>query len=93
MSHVTFEHIKGTANILADHISRLRSMGLYNVSDPDEGKKEFRHFTFDELSPSLLHFNQTRRIGDLHESNTTCIHQTKSLRDKKRRKMTPIILI
>ena len=28
-SHVIFDHIKGRPNILADHISRLKSMGLY----------------------------------------------------------------
>ena len=39
MSHVTIEHIEGTANILADHISRLTSMDFYNVLEPKEGKK------------------------------------------------------
>ena len=35
MSHVIFEHIKGTSNILEDCISRLRSTGLYNVLDSE----------------------------------------------------------
>ena len=35
MSHVIFEHIKGTANILADCISKLRSTGLYNMLDSE----------------------------------------------------------
>ena len=53
MSHVTFEHIIETANILADHIYRLTSMGLYDMFDPEEGGKEFGHFMFDESAPSL----------------------------------------
>ena len=40
MTHGTFEHIKGTENILADCISWLRSMGLYDVLDIEEGEKE-----------------------------------------------------
>ena len=36
MSYVTFEHIKVTANILASHTSRLRSMGFYDVLDLEE---------------------------------------------------------
>ena len=49
MSLVKFEHIKGTENILADGISRLRCMGYYVTLDPEEKGKEFEHFAFEEL--------------------------------------------
>ena len=39
MNHVTFEHIRGPANIFAYHISKLRSIVPYNVLDPEEGRK------------------------------------------------------
>ena len=51
MFHIKFEHMKGTENILADHISQLRSMGLYKVLDSKEGGKEFGHFMFNEYPP------------------------------------------
>ena len=41
VSHVTFEHINGIANILADCISRLRSIDLYNVLNAEIEEKEF----------------------------------------------------
>ena len=39
VSHVTFEQIKVTIKILADHIFRLRSIGFYDVLDPEEWGK------------------------------------------------------
>ena len=48
---MTFEHIKRTANILADCISRLESKGLYDMLNPEERGKEFRNFMFDALPP------------------------------------------
>ena len=50
MSHATFEHIKGTENILADHILRLWSMGLYGTLEQKEGEKELGCVMFEELS-------------------------------------------
>ena len=52
ISHLTCEHTKGTANIVADHIFRLRSMGLY-MRNPEERGKFFGHFTFDEVNLSI----------------------------------------
>ena len=40
ISHLTFAHIKGRANMLADCISRLISIGFYNVSDPKEERNQ-----------------------------------------------------
>ena len=40
MGHIPFAHIKGRANILADYISRLRSMSLYDMLNPEERVKE-----------------------------------------------------
>ena len=51
MSHVTFENIKGTANILADYIYKLRSLVLYDMQNLKERGKEFGYFMFDELPP------------------------------------------
>ena len=40
------------ANILADHISKLKCMGMYDdILNPEERRKEFGHFMFDELPP------------------------------------------
>ena len=38
--HVRFEHSKSTANILADHVSKLKPMGLYCSLNPKEHGKE-----------------------------------------------------
>ena len=65
MNHVTFEGIKGTADILQDHIFRFGYVGLYNVLDSEEGGKEFGHFIFKEVSPYLF-------------SNIMNIHQIES---------------
>ena len=51
MRHQTFEHIKGIVNILVDRIFRLRSMGLYDMQNPEERGKEFEHFMSDEQPP------------------------------------------
>ena len=41
MSHVKFEHIKGTPNILAGHISRLKVMELHDLLSSEEHGQEF----------------------------------------------------
>ena len=38
---MTFEHIKGTENILADHISRFRCRSLNGRLDPEKGGLSF----------------------------------------------------
>ena len=43
MSYVIFEHTKGTDNVLADSISHLRSMHLYDSLDLEGGGKDFGH--------------------------------------------------
>ena len=43
MSHVTFEHIKGTDNILAHSFSHLKSIYLYDPLDHEREGKEFGH--------------------------------------------------
>ena len=47
MSLVNLKHMKGTANILADRISRLKSMSLYNHLPPEEEGQEFGHTVFE----------------------------------------------
>ena len=37
---VKVQHIKGMANILADSVSRLRAVGLYNNLDLKDGQQE-----------------------------------------------------
>ena len=49
MSHAKFKQIKETANILADHIFWLRSMGFYELLNLVEQGKELEHFMFDGL--------------------------------------------
>ena len=48
------EYIKGTANILADHILRLKSMGLYDSLNPLEHGKEIGHEIFEPLLPNKV---------------------------------------
>ena len=57
MSHVSFEHIKGTKNILADQISGLRCSRLCDTLDPEEGK---RVWTLN-VQRIATHFNGKRR--------------------------------
>ena len=54
MRHVTFDNIKGTTNILVDHISRLRSMDLYDMLNAEERGKQFEDIMFDELFPITI---------------------------------------
>ena len=51
MSHVTFEHTKGTDNTLADSISCWRSVHLYVPLDPKGEGKEYGHDISEELPP------------------------------------------
>ena len=46
MIHVTFQHIEGTENILADCICCLRCMDLYVSLDPEGTEKDFGHDIF-----------------------------------------------
>ena len=51
MSYVIFEHIKGTDNILAESMSHLRSIHLYNSLDLEGEGKEFGHDMFQRTPP------------------------------------------
>ena len=51
MLQVQFEHIKGTKNILADHLSRLKSMGLYDALSPEAHGLECGHVVFEPIPP------------------------------------------
>ena len=54
MSHITFELIEGKGNILVDHISRLRFMGLYDMLNPEERGKDFEHSMLMNYPPLQL---------------------------------------
>ena len=67
MRHVTFKHMKGKYNILADHISHLRSMHLNNSLDlKDEGSFDL---TFWRNCPHLC------RAPTQAEQNEIKIHE------------------
>ena len=51
MSHVAFEHIKGTDNILVESISYLQCIQLYDSLDSKGEEKEFTHDIFENTSP------------------------------------------
>ena len=61
VSYVKFEHMKGTVNILADCISRLKPIVLYDPLTPDEHVQEFGHAVIELLPPILVnHVWQTK---------------------------------
>ena len=70
MCHIRFEHIKGTANILVDHIPQLRFVGLYKVLALEGQEKEFRYLMFDELPPI------SAKQNDLNASKNQVQHIT-----------------
>ena len=47
---VEFQHIKGIANILADSVSKLKAVGIYNDIDSDDHQHEFST-PFEPLPP------------------------------------------
>ena len=64
-------------NILADNISGLRCMDLYDTLHIEERSKGFGHVIFEELP----HFSRRRRNNS--KWNTTHTHKIRSGRDKK----------
>ena len=48
MPYITFQHIKGKDNILADILSCLHSLRLYEKKPPEKPDKEFSITIFDE---------------------------------------------
>ena len=62
MRHIIFEHIKDTEKILADCISHLGCMKLYDSPDPEGEGKEFGHNIFEELpTSSIVHLTQAEQ--------------------------------
>ena len=49
--HITFKHILGIQNTLADTLSRLIGMDKDIKLQPEEEGKEFGYFPFEELPP------------------------------------------
>ena len=44
--YTDFEHTKGKENVLVDTVSRLRTLGLYKVNEPEkEGKSMANQFS------------------------------------------------
>ena len=58
ISYIKFEHMKGRANILTSHISRLKFMRLYTFLSPQEHDKEFGH----EISSSYLLYRSMKFV-------------------------------
>ena len=58
MSHVTFEHIKGTDKILADSISYIRLKYLFGSLGHKGKGKEFGHKVFEEFPPKETNVNK-----------------------------------
>ena len=76
MSHVIFEHIKGKDNSLADIISCLRSIHLYDSLDPEVDWNKLEHNSFKELPPiNAEHPTQL-------EQNETLIHEIQHVSKK-----------
>ena len=48
MPYITFEHIKGKDNILADSLSHLQCLGLYEKIPPEKLGEDFGITIFDE---------------------------------------------
>lgn len=47
--HIEFNHIKGKKNVMADALSRLKRLGLYEEVEPEQDDKEFGHTILEEL--------------------------------------------
>ena len=62
ISHVMLEHMKGMENILANHISCLRCVALYDSLDLKGEGKEFGHTIFEELLPFLLSLPRQNKV-------------------------------
>ena len=48
--YIDFKHIKRRDNILADSLSRLKTLGLYEASDPEEPSSKYGKSIFDTES-------------------------------------------
>ena len=46
--HITFQHIKGKDNILADSLSHLQCLGQYERNPPEKPGEEYGVTIFDE---------------------------------------------
>ena len=71
--NITFEYIPGIKNTLADTLSRLIDIDENIKLQPEEERKEFGYFPFEELPPA-----QTQMVEEIitGETGTLSIHHT-----------------
>ena len=48
---INFQHIKGKRNVMADALSRVKRLGLYDTQDPEPNGQEFGHTILEDLPP------------------------------------------
>ena len=72
---MTFEHVQGTEDILADHISRLRFMDFYDTLYPKEGEKELWHFMFKKLFSISMEQKESRVTENQMQHTTIKLDQ------------------
>ena len=82
MSHVKLKHIKGTATSLADHIPRLKSMGLYDSLNHEQHGKECGHEVFEPLTPI--------QPNEVHDAETNIPTQVGQEEVNRQQRMNPI---
>ena len=51
---IKFEHIKGKKNIMADALSRLKHLDLYDSQDPEPVGQEFGHIILENLKQRIV---------------------------------------
>ena len=83
---INFQHIKGKRNIMADALSRVKRLGLYDNQDPEPNGQEFGHTILEDLPPikvsqivtsekpiELLNCDN-ERIMQHQNNDDTCLH-------------------
>ena len=83
---INFQHIKGKRNVMADALSRLKRLGLYDIQEPEADGHEFGHTILEELppvtvsqvvtdmKPTVLLNNEIEKIVENQATDEMCQH-------------------
>ena len=70
--HITFQHIKGKDNILADSLSQLQCLGLYEKAPQGKPGEEYGVTIFDEGKTIHEHMQPEKLYTPKSKYSNTC---------------------
>ena len=65
--HIGFEHIKGKENILADSLSRLKILGLYETNTPEKEGHGYSKFVFNLEPETVCNIDRNQKVNQAFE--------------------------